>query len=201
MTPLLGLYHPGASLLHRLPAGLKVSALLVAGACSVLIRTPAQTAAALACVLLGYGAARISPPAVLDSIRPLLWVLVPLGFFQVVVMGGERASVIVGVIVALVLLANLVTLTTRTSDLVDVVVRLSRRFRFLGLHPERIGLMLNLAIRAVPLVAELATRVREAQHARGQSLSPRAFAVPLIVGALRRSDELGDALAARGCDD
>lgn len=201
MSALVGLYRPGASVLHRLPAGVKLSALLVAGACSVLVRTPTQTATAVACVLLGYAAGRVPIRVVLESLRPLLWVAVPLGLFQVLVVGWPRALVIVGVIVALVLLANLVTLTTRTSDLVDVVVRLSRRFSFLGVNPERVGLMLNLAIRGVPLVVELAAQVREAQHARGQGLSPRAFAVPLIVGALRRADELGDALAARGFDD
>lgn len=121
--------------------------------------------------------------------------------FQVLLVGWQRAIVIVGVVLALVLLAGLVTLTTRTSDLVEVVVRCSRHLRFLGANPERIGLMLNLAIRGVPLVVELAEEVRDAQHARGQSVSPRAFAVPLIVGALRRADEIGDALAARGVDD
>lgn len=201
MSSPIGLYRPGASVVHRLPAGLKLSALLAAGACSILVRTPAQTAAALALVLLGYAAARFPARLVLASLRPLLWVVVPLWVFQALVAGWPRACVIVGVIVALVLLANLVTLTTRTTDLVDVVVGVSRRFRFLGLNPERIGLMLNLAIRAVPLVIELATTIREAQHARGQAVSPRAFAVPLILGALRRADGLGDALAARGFDD
>ena len=56
-------------------------------------------------------------------------------------------------------------------------------------------------IRAVPQVIDLGRRVREAQHARGLAASPRAFAVPLIVGALRRADAMGDALAARGLDD
>ncbi|KRF20138.1 cobalt ABC transporter [Nocardioides sp. Soil797] len=195
------LYRPGNSVLHRLPAGLKLSVLLAAGGCSILVRTPTQTTTALGCVLLGYVVARVPARAVLQSLRPLLWVILALGLFQALIMGWPRAFVIVGVIVALVLLANLVTLTTRTSDLVDVVVRLSRRVRFLGMRPESIGLMLSLAIRAVSLVAELADRVREAQQARGHTISPRAFAVPLIVGALRRADEIGDALAARGYDD
>ena len=115
--------------------------------------------------------------------------------------GWQRASVIVGVLLALVLLANLVTLTTRTSDLLDVVVRVCGPLRRVGVDPERVGLMLQLAIRAVPLVIDLGHRVRSAQHARGLTASPRAFAVPLIVGAMRRADELGDALAARGLDD
>lgn len=201
MSITIGLYRPGTSLVHRLPAGPKLATLLLAGAGSLLIRTPTQTAVVLLVVLLGYAAARLPARTLWETIRPLLWVLVPLTAFQVLVVGWERAVVIVGVILALVLLAGLVTLTTRTTDLVDVVVHVARATRLPGIDPERIGLMLNLAIRSVPLILELAAGVRDAQQARGQPTSARAFAVPLIIGALRRADQLGDALSARGADD
>lgn len=198
---MIGLFRPGASLLHRLPAGVKLAGLLLVGSASPFVRTPQVTAAALVVVLIGYAIARMPVRVLLQMVRPLLLVLVPLVVFQTVVTGWQRAFVIVGVILALVLLANLVTLTTRTSDLIDVVVRVCGPLRRVGVNPERVGLMLQLAIRAVPLVIDLGRRVREAQHARGLTASPRAFAVPLIVGALRRADDLGDALAARGLDD
>ncbi|MDN5716911.1 MAG: energy-coupling factor transporter transmembrane protein EcfT [Janibacter sp.] len=198
---MIGLYRDGSSLLHRLPAGAKLAGLLLAGLASPFVRSSVVTAVALALVLTGYAIARMPARVLLQMLRPLLFVMVPLGVFQTVVAGWERAFVIVGVLVALVLLANLVTLTTRTSDLVDVVVRVCGPLRRVGVNPERVGLMLQLAIRAVPLVIDLGRRVREAQHARGLSASPRAFAVPLIVGALRRADAMGDALAARGFDD
>jgi biotin transport system permease protein len=201
VTSTIGLYLPGGSVLHRLPAGLKLAALLLAGVCSLLLRTPLQVAAAIAVVLLGYLAGRVPLRTLLDSLRPLLWVVVPLAAFQTITVGWQRAVLIVGAILALVLLANLVTLTTRTSDLIDVVVTALGPLRRLRVSPERVGLMLNLAIRAVPLVVELAQEVREAQHARGRATSARAFAVPLVVGAIRRADELGEALAARGLDD
>ena len=50
-------------------------------------------------------------------------------------------------------------------------------------------------------IADLAARVREAQRARGVERSVRAFAVPLVVSALRHADALGEALSARGLDD
>ena len=201
MTGVVGLYRPGTSVVHRLPAGVKLAGLAVVGAVSVLVGTPVQVAVLVACVLAGYAVARLPLSLLGASVRPLVWVAVPLGAFQVVVAGWERAAVIVGVILALVLLANLVTLTTRTTDLIDVVVALAGRLRFAGVDPERVGLVLSLGIRSVPLVLDLAEEVREAQHARGRGASARAFAVPLIVGALRRADEMGDALAARGFDD
>lgn len=201
MNSPVGLYRPGASVLHRAPAGLKLLLLVLAGAASVLVREPVQVAVALAVAALGYAVARVPVRVVWSSVRGLLWVVVPLSVFQVLVAGWEHATVIVGVIVALVLLANLVTVTTRTSELIDVVVRVCGPLRRVGVNPERVGLMLNLAIRSVPLMVELADQVREAQLARGHGISARAVAVPLVVGALRRADELGDALAARGFDD
>lgn len=201
MTTALGLYLPGTSPLHRLPAGAKLGALAAAGAGSVLVDTPARTAVALAVVLLLHPLARVPARVVLDMVRPLLWMLVPLSVFQVVVVGWARAVVLVGVILALVLLANLVTLTTRTTDLIDVVVALCRPLRVIGIDPVRVGLLLNLAIRCVPLVIELAGEVRDAQRARGLESSPRALVVPLLVRTLRRADELGEALVARGIGD
>ena len=197
MSSTLGLFRPGTSPLHRLPAGPKLAALVAAGAGSVLVDTPVQTAVALTAVLALYPVGQIPGRVLLGMVRPLLWVLVPLAMFQLVVVGGSRAAVLVGVILALVLLANLVTLTTRTTDLVDVIVVMCRPLRVVGVDPLRVGLVLNLAIRCVPLVVELAGEVREAQRARGLESSPRALVVPLLVRALRRADGLGEALVAR----
>jgi len=108
---------------------------------------------------------------------------------------------VVGVVVALVLLAGLVTLTTRTDALVDALVGLLRPFRRFGVDPERIGLLIALGIRCVPVVVGLAEEVRDAQRARGLTASPRAFAVPLVVRSLRHADALGGALLARGVED
>jgi biotin transport system permease protein len=108
---------------------------------------------------------------------------------------------VVGVLTALVLLAALVTLTTRTTDLVDALVAACRPLRVVRVDPERIGLMVALGIRCVPVVVGLAEEVREAQRARGLTASPRAFAVPLLVRSLRHADALGEALMARGLED
>lgn len=201
MSAALGLYRPGTSPLHRPPASAKLAGLAVAGAGSVLVNTPAQTGLFVAAALVLYPLARVPVRVLVDMVRPLLFVLVPLAVFQILFVGWARTTVLVGVILALVLLANLVTLTTRTTDLIDVVVALCRPLRRVGVDPVRVGLVLNLAIRCVPLMADLATEVRDAQRARGLEQSPRAFVVPLLVRALHRADDMGDALAARGLGD
>ncbi len=197
----LGLYVPGGSVLHRAPAGLKLSAMVLAGLGSFLLDDAWEVGLALLLVVALYGVAGLSWRTMLGQLRPLLWVGVVTAGFHVLVNGWERAVVVVGVIATLVLLAALVTLTTRTTALVDAVVVACRPLRVLRVDPERIGLLIALGVRSVPVVVGLAQDVRDAQRARGLAASPRAFAVPLIVRSLRHADALGEALAARGLDD
>lgn len=197
----LGLFVPGASAVHRAPAGLKLSALVAAGAGSVFLDRLWQVVVALVLVAAGYRLAGLSLRTAGRQLRPLLWVGAATAAFHVVVNGWERAFVVLGVLAALVLLAALVTLTTRTTDLVEAIVGACRPLRLVGVDPERVGLMIALGIRCVPVVVGLAEDVRDAQRARGLAASPRAFAVPLVVRSLRHADALGEALAARGLDD
>lgn len=197
----LGLYRPGTTVLHRLPAGAKLGGLLAAGIGSIWTRDPLTTTALLGIGLAGLAAARVPALVVLRQLRPLLVLAAVLAGFHVVVSGPEQAYVVVGVLLALVLLATVVTLTTRTTALVDVVVRVARPLRRIGLDVERFGLLLALGVRSVPVVIGLAEEVRDAQRARGLAASPTAFAVPLVVRSLRHADRVGEALAARGLDD
>jgi biotin transport system permease protein len=197
----LGLYVPGSSVLHRLPAGVKLTAMVAAGAGSVFLDELWQVMVALGVVLVAYAAAGLSMRVLGRQLRPLLWIGACTAVFHVLVNGWQRAVVVVGVLAVLVLLASLVTLTTRTTDLVDAVVAACRPLRVVRVDADRVGLMIALGIRCVPVVIGLAEDVRDAQRARGLTASPRAFAVPLIVRSLRHADALGEALVARGFDD
>ncbi|MQA81138.1 MAG: energy-coupling factor transporter transmembrane protein EcfT [Streptosporangiales bacterium] len=198
---MIGLYVARRSPLHRLPAGVKLLALVGVGVGVLWMQRWWQVGPALAVVSAGYLVARLDLRTMGAQVRPVLWVVAAIGAFQLLASGWERAVVVTGQLVTLVLAAALVTVTTRTSDLLDVVVRLARPLRVVGVDPQRLGLLLALSIRAIPMVVETAGQVRDAQRARGLTASPRAFAVPLLVRSLRRADALGEALAARGADD
>jgi biotin transport system permease protein len=197
----IGLFVPGTSVVHRAPAGVKLSVLVAVGVASVWLDTPVGVGALWLALAAAYAVARLPLRLVLAQLKPVVLLLGAVAVFQVLVAGWERAVVIVGLVGALVLLAGLVTLTTRTQDLLDVVVRVLGPLRRVGVDPERVGLLLALAIRSVPVVLGLAEEVRDAQRARGTRLSARAFAAPMIIRALHHADELGEALVARGVDD
>ena len=123
MTTVLGLYVPGRSPVHRLPAGAKLLALVAAAVATHWISTPVRVGLAALAVALLFALARIPLRVVRDQTRPLLLFAVVLGAFQWLVAGWRTAVVVVGVLALLMLLAGLVTLTTRTSALLETVVR------------------------------------------------------------------------------
>ncbi len=201
-TSSLGLFRPGDSPVHRMPAGWKLLILLVLGVASVLTQHWWGVSAALLVATIGsYRAAGFGVGVLWAQVRPLWFLLGFTAVVQVITVGWQRAVGVSGSIVVLVAVAALVTLTTSTSALVDTVVRLARPLAPLHVDPERLGLFLMVGIRCVPLVADLARQVREAQIARRATTSTRAFVVPLVVRSLREADALGEALVARGVDD
>jgi biotin transport system permease protein len=89
--------------------------------------------------------------------------------------------------------------------MVAVVERILRPLEGLGIRPARIGLVIAMTLRFIPLIAERADRIREAQAARGGSLRGlRALTttvVPLLVQVLQLAHTVSEALDARGADD
>ncbi len=198
----LGLYRPGGSPLHRLPAGAKLVGLVLAlTALAVLVRSPWQLAPAAVAVVCAYLIARIPVRVMVAQLRPVLWMLAFIGVFQVVFTGWRRALVVCGVLLLSIALAALVSLTTRVLDMLDSLHRTLGPLRRFGVDPDRVGLVLAMTIRCIPLLTGLVAEVTEARKARGLGFSLRALAVPVVLGALRTADAMGEALAARGVDD
>ncbi|MDQ1181086.1 energy-coupling factor transporter transmembrane protein EcfT [Rhodococcus sp. SORGH_AS_0301] len=199
---MIGLYRPGHSLLHRLPAGWKLLLLMV-GVIAViaLVRRPVDVAVAAGVVAVLFGVGGIGPRTALAQIRPLFWMIAIIAVFQVIITTPARAVVVCGILVVTVAAASLVTLTTRVTAMLDVCGRVLEPLRRFGVDPDRIGLLLALTIRLVPLLTGIVHEVSDARKARGLQWSMTALATPVVVRALRTADALGDSLVARGVDD
>lgn len=197
---MIGLYRPGTSVLHRAPAGLKLLGLLVVVTVVVLLRSPWQLCVAALVLAGGFAVARIPPRVAAAQLWPLRWLLLVTAVFQVVFAGPERAVMVCGTLLLTVAAAALVTLTTRVTAMLDLCRRLLRPFRR-WVDADRVGLLLALTIRCVPLLTTVVADVSAARKARGQGFSLRAVAAPVVVRALRTADEMGSALIARGVDD
>ncbi|MBZ4020874.1 cobalt ABC transporter [Rhodobacter sp. TJ_12] len=192
----------GGSILHRAPAGLKLAALAMAGSAVVLVPDWRVMVDLFLLVALGFPLARLGRGALRAQLRPLMPMLVLLFFTQGLLASWEMAALVVARIATLVLMAALVTLTTRSEALIATVETLLRPLAPLGVNPGKVSLAFSLALRFLPVIAEEAERVREAQTARGLGHSPLALALPLIVRVLKAAEDIADAIDARsGHDD
>jgi len=192
---------PGRSLLHRTPAGVKLAGVFLFAVVVALLPAWWQCVPAFGLVLVAYLVTGVPVVGLLRQVRPLAPIVLAVGLFQTFVVGWRTAIDVVLSLVTVVLAAGLVSLTTRTTELTDVLLRLLHPVRRFGVHPERVALLVALSLRSVTVVLGLAVEVRDAQRARGRGASPRAFAVPLLVRSLRHAEQMGEALAARGFDD
>ncbi|QBR94016.1 energy-coupling factor transporter transmembrane component T [Nocardioides euryhalodurans] len=198
---LLGLHQPGTTWLHRLPASAKLLGLFVAGVVVVVLRGPltALVALAAAVAVLAWSGAGLR--VLLRTLRGLLLVVVLVGAYSAWAQGWERAVELVADLLALVLLATVLTVTTPIDEVLDTVTRGLGPLRRCGVDPERVGLAFALMIRAVPTTLDLARQTREAAVARGLQRDPRARLVPLVVRSVAHARATGDALDARGIGD
>lgn len=198
---LLGDYRPGRTWLHRLTPGPKLLALAAIAVVLVWFRIPAlalgAVAVAAALVLwsgMGVGTA-------LRTLRRIAVIAVLLGAWLVWQHGWARAVDSVGDLVALVLLASVLTATTAVDDLLDTITRCLQPLRPLGVNPDKASLAFSLVLRAIPTTLEVAEQTRDAALARGLQRSPRARLTPLVIRVVADARATGQALHARGVGD
>jgi biotin transport system permease protein len=202
----LALYVPRTSPVHRAPAGGKLVAL---AALSVLVfavpTLPVVCGALVFVVVLGLAGARLPAAVLLSQARAVLWWLVALFVLHSVVTDVLTGTLTVLRLLTLVLAAAVVTATTRVTAMVAVVERVCGPLRWVGVRPARIGLVIAMALRFIPLISERADRIREAQAARGGSTRGlrglTTTVVPLLVQVLQLASTVSEALDARGADD
>ena len=202
----LALYVPRASVVHRTPAGWK---LLGLAGLSVLVfavpTLPVVTGALAAVLVVGLVVARLPSAVLVRQARTVLWWLIAIFALHTLLTDVLTGTLTALRLLTLVLAAAVVTATTRVTEMVAVVERVCRPLQWVGVRPARIGLVIAMALRFIPLISERAQRIREAQAARGGSVRGlrglTTMVVPLLVQVLQLAHTVSEALDARGADD
>ncbi|EGD56506.1 energy-coupling factor transporter transmembrane component T family protein [Gordonia neofelifaecis] len=198
---MIGVYVPGHSLLHRLPAGFKIVALMASIiTVAVVVRSPLAAGVALAATAATFALAWIPPRNAWSQVKGVVWVLAALFVFQWIITDAARAFVVCAVLLASVGLAAVVTLTTRTADMLDAIITGLSPLKRLGVRTDLIAMAFALTIRSIPLIAEVLAQVDQARRARGLRAGPRVLLAPTVLAALQTADGFAETLAARGMD-
>ncbi|MEP3275313.1 MAG: energy-coupling factor transporter transmembrane protein EcfT [Stappiaceae bacterium] len=195
---MIALYLAGRSWAHRLPAGLKLLVLAVASVLAFPIDTvfPLLVLLSIAVGLFAsLGKPGLNKLVIIRRFAPFLIVIILFHW----AIGTAGLGIIVALrLLALVLLASFVTLTTRMDDMMAAIRPIFRPLTYFGLSDRRLALALALMIRFIPVLLGVLDNLDEAYRARsGKAGRWRIFA-PFAIQALRLSDHVGEAISARG---
>lgn len=217
---------PGRSPIHELWAGTKL--LVAVGISMLLALYPEWPAIGLAgaLVMAGVWVAHI-PRGVLPSAPRWLWILLAIGGVVATAAGGSpqihMGTLSLGLgglldflrftALSAVLLGTgaLVSWTTNVAEIAPAVATLGRRLRPLRVPVDDWSVALALSLRTFPMLIDefrvlyAARRLRPKEMPRTRRARLRQLAtdvidlvVAVITVALRRADEMGDAITARG---
>ncbi|HET7072847.1 MAG TPA: energy-coupling factor transporter transmembrane protein EcfT [Mycobacterium sp.] len=217
---------PGTSAIHKLWAGTKL--LVVFGVSLLVTFYPGWVTIGLvaALVFAAVRIARI-PRGVLPSVPRWLWVVIALGGITAALAGGSpNVSIgglqiglggglnflrITALSVVLLALGAMVSWTTNVAEIGPALATLGRPFRALRIPVDEWAVALALALRAFPMLIDefqvlyAARRLRPKRIPHSRKARRRRHALELIdllaaaiTVTLRRADEMGDAITARG---
>lgn len=197
---MIGLFKPGNSWLHRLTPGWKFLGLLVLT--TGLSLTPSLLGL-LGWLVLTWG---LYLSASLGW-RPAWTAFLSLSPFFVLIIAVQwltlnwQAGVWLALIMYIaVLLAGLLTLTTRVSAMLELFERCLRPLSRLGVDTWKVSLVLALTIRSIPTVSRAVGISKDAWKARGLGRPGYRIVTPVLVRLIRDSEAIGDAIAARGLE-
>jgi energy-coupling factor transport system permease protein len=207
----LSLHLDRCSWLHRRHPTAKVAAMAALFAAAFLLDDPVFLAPLLAAMLLAAASANALP--VLYRMR---WLMIPVFFFTTAIWtvfypsaSGAPVDRLTALRFGVGMACKLETfLTTGFLFLATTTVEeFAYALASLGV-PYRVGFVLTLAFRLVPVFLEAALTVRDAQRCRGLDFTQGTFReriaryvpviVPVFIGGLRRADQMAFALEVRG---
>lgn len=197
---MMAAYLARRSWLHSVPAGIKLAAL--AGLSIALL--PANDWRVLAFCLAGvfavYALLGREAQARFAFFRPLVPLLTVVAVLQTAADSWQAGAAAVTRLVLMVLLADVVTMTTTMQALMDAIAPLLRPLRLFGLNPKGLTLAVALVVRFVPvLLASWQSRADAWRARTGRRASIRLVA-PFVGETLRLADHVAEALDARGFD-
>ena len=134
-------------------------------------------------------------------------VLFSFWFIRVTMEGLMAAAQMGSRLVLLITGSTILTLTTSPIQLTDGIESLLRPLKPLKVPAHDIAMLMTIALRFIPTLAEEMDKIMKAQKARGAELdtgglikrakSLLPILVPLFVSAFKRADELATAMEAR----
>lgn len=101
-------------------------------------------------------------------------------------------------LIAILGISNLMTMTTRLSDLLGLIHKGLTPFRRLGLNTRPVEIAVALVVRFTPTFISKGTALRDAWKMRSRKKPGWRIVFPLSLAAIDDAEQVADALKARG---
>lgn len=196
---MISLTSPVETRAHGWPAGAKIGALCAATLVLFGVDHIAWQAAFLGGVFVLYGMPGRQFFGVglarLKGLWPFIAVIL---LWHVVTRDLTEGALIMMRMLTAVGLANLVTMTTRLTDMMSVVRWLCAPLRAIGVKSDRIELAMALVIRFTPVLIDKGAMLAMAWRARAARRTGWRIVTPFAVLAIDDAEHVAEALRARG---
>ena len=183
--------------LHRIPPAVKLAALAIISLAVLPIKEWPIMWAGVLLVITVYVSLGQAARKRLAALRMVLPLIFGLGLFQWWVMTWEAAALSVARILLMIMLADLVTLTTPMQDLMRVIKPLLSPLKIVGLNTQKLALAVALVIRFIPVLFSQWQAQSEAWRARSSRKPGVKLIIPFIRQALTLSAHIAESIDAR----
>ena len=220
----IGQYYPTDSVVHRIDPRLKLMATLFYITLIFFVTHFVGYGVALFFIVALVKVSRVPGRLLLRGLRAVMFILIfatlinlfmtpgetilfSFAFIRVTREGILMASQMGFRLILLITGSSILTLTTSPIQLTDGIESLLRPLKPLKVPAHDIAMMMTIALRFIPTLADELDKIMKAQKARGadfetgglikraKSLLP--ILIPLFVSAFKRADELATAMEAR----
>ncbi len=221
-----GQYYPGNSLLHRTDPRIKLIILIVYLVIVLAAKSAFAILLSVIFTLFLMIVSGIKLTVLLKSVKPLVFVLIFTCFINLFLPVGDSEPLFQwkfihiyyeGIRTAIAMLIRLLSLvmgtgvlvsfTTEPLDLTDAIESLLSPLKKIKVPVHEFAMMMSIALRFIPTLIEETNKIINAQKARcadfeSGNIFKRVKAlvpvlIPLFVSAVRRAEELADAMECR----
>jgi energy-coupling factor transport system permease protein len=220
----IGQFFPADSVIHRLDARVKLAGTIMYIAMLLMVDTLWGYGVAAVVVFSLVALSRVPFRMLLRALRPIIFILfIAAGInlfltpgteeifrwwvFSITREGRDLAVQMALRLTLLVAGSQILTLTTSPIALTDGIEYVLGPLKIIRVPAHDIAMMMTIALRFIPTLADEMDKIMKAQKARGAnfetgSIFKRAKSlvpvlVPLFVSAFKRADELATAMEAR----
>lgn len=219
----LGQYFPGNSPVHRMDARMKIVLTFILIVAVFICKNFYSLGLAFLALFLFIGLSKIPFKTILQSLKPLIFIILITGIINLfygegealvtiwrlkITMDGIKTAVFMAVrIIDLVIIGSLLTYTTSPTALTDALERLMKPLRIFKIDVHVIAMTMTIALRFIPTLIEEIEKIMAAQKSRGADMESGGLIkrakglvpilIPLFISSFRRANELADAMECR----